>query len=299
MKMTRIATACRCSSDRVIVEFFAPLHRGSWFRSCVAVAALVESISISLHASFFLYIPYLTLLSSFYNLQEKYDSFRYLLEQWGFLRISRGRDRGAYFHKLFLLGKRELCATASKTEMVDAMPKFLSASEEPDLYTPDEQAAVTEAPNEPVAVDEEAAEKSSPSDTKSPEIIENISLKDSKPEGGTDEDAKSRDRTSKTKAKPTNKAGKSDPPPRREKARSKPSKKRKAQEDQSATEPIEREPDAPSPRLSRTQRLLKIPLCRYYLPPLNFSPCPSYNHYAINPFDFASYEGSNEKISKD
>jgi hypothetical protein len=231
---------------------------------------------------------------------EKYDSFRYLLEQWGFLRISRGRDRGAYFHHKFIRGERQLCATASKTEMVDAMPDFLSASEEPDLYSyaPAEQDAVPEKPNEPLTVTEEAVEKSLPSDAKSLETIEKNKLKASKPKGGTDEDAKSRDKTLKTKPKPSNKTGKSDPPPRKEKARSKASKKRKVQEDQSAIEPPEPETDTPSPKLSRTQRLLKIPLCRYYLPPLNFSPRPSYNPYATKPFDFPSY-GSNEQISKD
>ena len=239
------------------------------------------------------------ILHSFYNpyCSEKYDSFRYLLEQWGFLRISRGRDRGAYWHTHFIRGKRQLCSTSSKTEMVDAMPKFLSASEEPNLYVPAEQDAVTESPKEPVAVPEEAVETSQ-SDAKSQETTETINLKASRPKGGTDEDAKSRDKAPKTKAKPGNKAGKSDPPPRKEKTRPKPSRKRKAQEDHSITEP-ELEPDASSPKLSRTQQLLKIPLCRYYLPPLNISPRPSYNPYATTPFDFPSYDRSYEQISED
>eukprot|EP00536_Pseudo-nitzschia_multiseries_P006546 jgi/Psemu1/193365/e_gw1.140.26.1 len=33
--------------------------------------------------------------------REKYESFRCLLEQWGFVKLSRGKDRGCWYQKKF------------------------------------------------------------------------------------------------------------------------------------------------------------------------------------------------------
>ena len=65
---------------------------------------------------------------------ERYDSFRYLLEQWGFYKLSRGRDRGAYYHVNFVRGNRKKIAKATKEGMNDAMPSDLSRDNEPNLY---------------------------------------------------------------------------------------------------------------------------------------------------------------------
>jgi hypothetical protein len=82
---------------------------------------------------------------------EKYDSFRVLLGQWGFLRLSRhGKDRGAYFHKLFIKGKEHLVDGKDKVYMLAEMPTFLAASDEPDLY------AIAEREDRPKKVEEPA-----------------------------------------------------------------------------------------------------------------------------------------------
>ena len=65
---------------------------------------------------------------------ERYNSFKNLLEQWGFHRLSRGKDRGAYYNANFVRGDRKKIAKATKEFMLDVMPEVMSRSDEPDLY---------------------------------------------------------------------------------------------------------------------------------------------------------------------
>jgi hypothetical protein len=84
---------------------------------------------------------------------EKYDSFRVLLGQWGFLRLSRhGKDRGAYFHKLFIKGREHLVDGKDKVYMLADMPTFLAASDEPDLYAIAEKEDPPKIVGEPVEI---------------------------------------------------------------------------------------------------------------------------------------------------
>lgn len=48
-----------------------------------------------------------------YFKQTKYTSFTRKLSRWGFTRITKGVDTGAYYHKLFLRGQMHLCKQMS------------------------------------------------------------------------------------------------------------------------------------------------------------------------------------------
>ena len=65
---------------------------------------------------------------------ERYNSFKYLLEQWGFHRLSRGMDRGAYYNLNFVRGQREKIENATKEFMLEVMPEYLSPRDEPIFY---------------------------------------------------------------------------------------------------------------------------------------------------------------------
>ena len=70
--------------------------------------------------------------------REKYESWRCLLEQWGFLKLSRGKDRGCWYHKNFVhrssyVHSRNKYEQISKKDFLEGMPDYLSPREEPDL----------------------------------------------------------------------------------------------------------------------------------------------------------------------
>jgi hypothetical protein len=70
--------------------------------------------------------------------REKYESFRCLLEQWGFLKLARGKDRGCWYHKKFYhrsnsLHFKKLYEKIEKEDFIESMPKYLSFRDEPDL----------------------------------------------------------------------------------------------------------------------------------------------------------------------
>ena len=67
--------------------------------------------------------------------RERYSSFRFLLEQWGFVGLRKGKDRGAYYNVKFVRGKRHQIATVTKKEMLAAMSDEASARDEPDFYS--------------------------------------------------------------------------------------------------------------------------------------------------------------------
>lgn len=71
--------------------------------------------------------------------REKYESFRCLLEQWGFLKLARGKDRGCWYHKKFYyhqdssVHSKMNYENVNKDDFVEAMPEYLSFRDEPDL----------------------------------------------------------------------------------------------------------------------------------------------------------------------
>jgi len=70
--------------------------------------------------------------------REKYESFRCLLEQWGFLKLSRGKDRGCWYHKKFYhrsdpLQSKSVYEKIEKEDFIEQMPTYLSFRNEPDL----------------------------------------------------------------------------------------------------------------------------------------------------------------------
>ncbi|KAG7338186.1 HSF-type DNA-binding protein [Nitzschia inconspicua] len=68
--------------------------------------------------------------------KEKYESFRCLLEQWGFVKLSRGKDRSCWYHVNFAHGRKAKAKlqNISKEEFLKDMPEYLSPREEPNLY---------------------------------------------------------------------------------------------------------------------------------------------------------------------
>lgn len=67
--------------------------------------------------------------------RERYASFRYLLEQWGFTGLRKGKDRGAYYNLRFVRGQRHQIANVSKEEMLSAITESESPRGEPDFYS--------------------------------------------------------------------------------------------------------------------------------------------------------------------
>lgn len=67
--------------------------------------------------------------------KEKYESFRCLLEMWGFFKLSRGKDRGCWYQVNFGHGRKAELQGVAKDDFLKGMPPYLSPREEPDLYS--------------------------------------------------------------------------------------------------------------------------------------------------------------------
>lgn len=65
--------------------------------------------------------------------KEKYESFRCLLEQWGFLRLSRGKNRGCWYQSNFVYGDRSKIHGVTKKDFLVGMPEYLGFRDEPDF----------------------------------------------------------------------------------------------------------------------------------------------------------------------
>jgi hypothetical protein len=63
----------------------------------------------------------------------QYCYFADTLRSWGFVRLKKGRDKGAFYHKWFVEKKPQMSLHLSRSQMKIAMTKF-KASDEPDLY---------------------------------------------------------------------------------------------------------------------------------------------------------------------
>lgn len=75
-----------------------------------------------------------TVLQRFFQ-QKKYASFQRQLNLYGFNRITKGPDRGSYYHELFLRGKKFLCRGINRMKIKGTGARMASNPEaEPDFY---------------------------------------------------------------------------------------------------------------------------------------------------------------------
>ena len=71
--------------------------------------------------------------------REKYESVRCKLEQWGFLKLARGKDRGCWYHNKFFYLKpsskdaKSRYDRVDKADFIEGMPAYLSFRDELDL----------------------------------------------------------------------------------------------------------------------------------------------------------------------
>mmetsp|Transcript_30545 Transcript_30545/g.45517 ORF Transcript_30545/g.45517 Transcript_30545/m.45517 type:complete len:603 (+) Transcript_30545:1808-3616(+) len=73
-----------------------------------------------------------------YFKQSKFMSFTRQLNLWGFKRITKGRDAGAYYHELFLRGRLRLSARMRRQKIKGTGKKlFPNPKDEPDFYEMD------------------------------------------------------------------------------------------------------------------------------------------------------------------
>jgi hypothetical protein len=74
-------------------------------------------------------------LARFFS-QKKYASFQRQLNLYGFNRITKGPDRGSYYHELFLRGKKFLCRGIGRMKIKGTGARMASNPDaEPDFYT--------------------------------------------------------------------------------------------------------------------------------------------------------------------
>jgi hypothetical protein len=70
--------------------------------------------------------------------KSKFTSFRQSLRNHGFAQIGgNGWDEGAYYHKLFLREKPQLCQGLTQDQMKKAMPDWIPVEDEPNFYPAD------------------------------------------------------------------------------------------------------------------------------------------------------------------
>jgi hypothetical protein len=68
--------------------------------------------------------------------QKKYASFQRQLNLYGFNRITKGPDRGSYYHELFLRGKKFLCRGINRIKIKGTGARMASNPDtEPDFYS--------------------------------------------------------------------------------------------------------------------------------------------------------------------
>ena len=97
--------------------------------------------------------------------QTKYASFQRQLNLYGFSRLSHGRDKGAYYHKCFVRGERNLCRGMIRQKIKGTkVRRSLSPEEEPNFYAPEWQRSCaveahlqTPVPNQPLLPHSDAA----------------------------------------------------------------------------------------------------------------------------------------------
>jgi len=66
--------------------------------------------------------------------QAKLGSFRRWLRAWGFVRMTEGKDRGAWYHRFFVRGVTSLCKDMTRQQMAHAMLNWPPAGQVPNFY---------------------------------------------------------------------------------------------------------------------------------------------------------------------
>ena len=78
---------------------------------------------------------FVSLVMPTYFRQTKLTSFQRQLNLYGFCRLTSGRDRGGYYHELFLRGRPFLCKRMMRTRIKGTGIKAASSPQtEPDFY---------------------------------------------------------------------------------------------------------------------------------------------------------------------
>lgn len=73
------------------------------------------------------------IMMKFFN-QTKMASFQRQLNLYGFKRLYKGRDRGCYYHRLFVRGQSELCHQIIRTKVNGRKVRRSSKNDEPNFY---------------------------------------------------------------------------------------------------------------------------------------------------------------------
>lgn len=73
------------------------------------------------------------IMPRYFNAQMK--SFLRWCRAWGFVRMTEGKDRGAWFHRYFIRGATSLCNTMSRPQMLKSMENWLPTGHCPDFYS--------------------------------------------------------------------------------------------------------------------------------------------------------------------
>jgi hypothetical protein len=76
----------------------------------------------------------------------KIGSFRRWLRAWGFVRMTEGKDRDAWYHRYFVRGVSSLCHNMTRQEMAQAMINWPPAGEVPDFYSAASGSTLSEQP---------------------------------------------------------------------------------------------------------------------------------------------------------
>jgi len=119
----------------VTVSFPVKLHE---MLSSVAKEGLDDIVSWQPHGRCFLVherSEFVSKLLPRFFCQSKLTSFQRQLNLYGFIRLTAGNDRGAYYHELFLRGRPDLCRRMVRTRVKGTGTKAASSpTTEPNFY---------------------------------------------------------------------------------------------------------------------------------------------------------------------
>lgn len=73
------------------------------------------------------------IMPAHFKTQTKMTSFLRQLNLYGFTRILKGRDKGGYYHEMFLKGRKDLCAAIPRLR-IKGQRKIFNAEFEPNFY---------------------------------------------------------------------------------------------------------------------------------------------------------------------